>query len=64
MYVPGLLKDTDTFICDIGTGYYVEKVILSEILIYHKIKNMYTCTWGRSIEIHVHTWNEDFWSLG
>ena len=45
MYVPGLLKDTDTFICDIGTGYYVEKVILSEILIYHKIKK--TC-------IHVH----------
>lgn len=44
MYVPGLLKDTDTFICDIGTGYYVEKVILSEILIYHKIK---TC-------MHVH----------
>ena len=26
MYVPGKVKDCDNFICDIGTGYYVEKV--------------------------------------
>lgn len=26
MYVPGIVKDFDSFVIDIGTGYYAEKV--------------------------------------
>ena len=28
MYVPGRIKDLDNFVIDVGTGYYVEKVII------------------------------------
>ena len=27
MYVPGKLKDTGTVLVDVGTGFYIEKVI-------------------------------------
>jgi len=28
MYVPGRVKDLNNFVIDIGTGYYIEKVLL------------------------------------
>lgn len=30
MYVPGKIKDLNNFVIDVGTGYYVEKVLLIE----------------------------------
>ena len=31
MYVPGKLKDTSKVLVDVGTGFYIEKVLLSYI---------------------------------
>ena len=35
LYVPGKLKTTETVIVDIGTGYFVEKVIQSSLVPSH-----------------------------
>jgi hypothetical protein len=37
LYVPGKLAATDTVLVDVGTGFYVEKVLLSHILHSHYI---------------------------
>jgi prefoldin subunit 5 len=35
LYVPGKLRDVENVIVDVGTGYYVQKVRILIITIYH-----------------------------
>jgi len=41
MYVTGQLDDTDNFLIDVGTGYYVEKVIIDVTYMFYFWMNLY-----------------------